>query len=92
MEGEALGENPTSMTGTPTSRGCTFFSSSSFGQFFDELRLLLNEQYAQTLHTQEALIVQVIAPIIALTVMIERLIGPAASPPHGVPPAATQLS
>ena len=70
----------------------TFFSSTSAGEFFDQLRAVLDGHHTETLRAQEALFTQFSAPITALTTSIERLIGtmpvpqrPSESPPpnHG---------
>jgi hypothetical protein len=51
----------------------TFFSSAFSGEFFDQLRLVLDE-HAQTLRGQEALFTRFATPIAALTATLERLV------------------
>src|SRR5271169_2049703 len=59
---------------TPTGQR-TFFSTTSAGEFFDRLQMVLDTHHAETLRAQETLVNQITAPITALTVSIERLIG-----------------
>ena len=95
MEGETPGDNPTGPAGpagaattAANPRGRTFFTSTSSGEFFDELRLLLEAQHAETLKAQEAHHVETLSAqealftrfSTALTASIDRLIGVMAAP------------
>jgi hypothetical protein len=72
----------------------TFFSSTSAGEFFEQLQAVLEAQHVRTLNAQDAFVTQINAPIVALTATIERLLGtmpppqrsPTSSPGLGDPP------
>src|ERR1700694_856502 len=53
----------------------TFFSSTSANEFFEQLQAVLEEQHARTMTAQDAFVTQINAPIVALTAMVERLLG-----------------
>ena len=75
----------------PTNPQRTFFSSASAGEFFDQLRVVLDDHHAETLRAQEALVTWFSTPTTALTASIERLISampipqrsPESPPPNG---------
>src|ERR1700732_2261658 len=80
----------------------TFFSSTSAGEFFEQLQAVLEAQHVRTMNAQDAFVTQINAPIVALTAMVERLLGniplpqrsPTSStggdPPRPVSPYRTQ--
>jgi len=65
-------------TPNPTQR--TFFSTTSASEFFDRLQVILDQQHAQSLLAQEALVARFSEPVLALTAAIQRLVDTTALP------------
>jgi Integrase core domain/Zinc knuckle len=92
-----MGDRPNTETPAgPSGTERVFFSTTGAGEFFENLRSVLDEQHRQTLEAQEAFANNINGPIQALTASIRELLqsirgtrSPSSTPPPATDPPAT---